>query len=187
MGITNFGRIICWNEQANQSIVESKNQSMAGACLRACLKCCFPDAFRPDTIYNFKMKTQVYSAFNVRQITQFFRSDAACLCWCLDYSCGIELSFGTYNFRDSEMGFMSTAPASNFVSSVQSFFSKITDAVEGSVGVSSANEKCLHIISNTYDRFHDGDVHKVCEDLSELHQRVVACLPNLPEVFLDGK
>jgi len=188
LGITNKGRIICWNEEAKQIIdtdAEKKRNCLLSLII-CFLKCCFPDAFRPPTIYDFKIKSKIYSAYNVKQITQYYRSEANFIVWCVDYSCGVELAFSSYNFADSEQGFMTTRPNTDFFRSVAGFFNSAVEQVESSVGLTS-NKKCLRIISNTFDRFHNGDIHQVCEDLCDLHQKVVECLPELPEIFVEAK
>jgi len=186
LAVTSLGRIICWKEEATQ-IVPPQDNNCIYNCIVCLLKMCFPEAFRPPTRYNFEIDTKVYSAKNVRQITQNYKSAANCLCYCIEYDCSVQLTFGTFNYESSSLGFMETRPASYFISTVAGFFNLIAGAVERSVGISSSNERVLHIVSGTYDRFHNGDIHAVCEELSGLHSKVINCLPTLPDVFVQGK
>lgn len=185
MAVTSRGRIICWKEEAAQ-IKPDQDHGCIVRCILCLFKMCFPEICRPPTIYEFEIRTKVYAAKNIKQITQQYSSVANCCCCCLEYDCSVQLSFGTFNFSDSRLGFMSTKPAANFFSAVSAHFNIVAGAVEGAVGISSSNVKLLEIVSNTYDRFHNGDVHAVCEKLSKLHSEVIKCLPVLPDVFVQG-
>lgn len=81
MAVTDKGRIICWSETVIQVKAPKSN----------------------NTSYSIVNDTRVYLLNDIKQITQYFASDAACIFCCLDYSCGIELSFNEFNHGVSHL------------------------------------------------------------------------------------
>ena len=150
MAVTDKGRIICWSETVIQ-IKEPKND---------------------NTSYSIVNDTRVYLLNDIKQVTQYFTSDAACLFCCLDYSCGIELSFNEFNHGVSHLSIAPSSmvkddfgrPAAAAVSSAsngryygwaRSMYGSIRAAVESTeqaAGITS-NLNVLYIVSYTADRY----------------------------------
>lgn len=111
MAITNKGRVICWEENIHQFKPPQKEYKGSAYCcyidklilrilcfpVKLCVNLCCRDLCAPPVTYTTVNFSRIYRTPDIRQITQYFVSEAACLYCCLDYSCGIEVSFNSFN------------------------------------------------------------------------------------------
>lgn len=212
MAITNHGRVICWEEQIEQKKVKQK--SWIPACCKPCCCCCIcmgqaivkmfcRDTCQAPVKYKTVNFSRIYRAKDIRQVSQFFTSEAMCLFCCLDYSCGIEVAFNTFNHGtnhlqiaakhspEGDYGEVKQAAATtsslgaywNWARTVYDKVSENVDIVEGAFGGTS-NLKVLKILSNTGDSVHNGDVDGVLRDLALLHKKLLACLPAMNDAIV---
>ena len=177
LAITSKGRIICWNEYVSQVKEKGKDSN----CIAKCL---CPELSRPPLTYTTEMKTAVFSATKIRQISEIYTSSALCCCCCVDYDCMVEVSFE--NFRPSKDNFVTVRSKWDFYGMIQSILNTGLSAIEGSMGVSSNNANVLYIVSGTQDVVHNGDIHSVVEELTHLYCNIIQALPTkaLPDVFV---
>jgi len=141
MAITNKGRIICWSESVVQ--VKSKDPNQQAGCLAK--MCCPASMTQAPLTYTLEMKTEIFSAQKIRQISQLYSSSAACCCCCVDYDCMVEISFET--FKPSSDSFVTTRSKWDFFNMIQSVLNTGVAAVESTIGVSSIGNNVLYIVS----------------------------------------
>jgi hypothetical protein len=138
LAITSSKRIVCWSIDGTQRKNDDDNPlvllckciglywciwSIWKLCMNPCLPEFIQDACRANTEYEIRAYTRVYNAVKIRQISQFFGSEARCICCCLDYAGGIELSFNEFRHHD--------APASAFLktSGTGTYIARVSDQV----------------------------------------------------------
>lgn len=173
--------------------------------LKCCVLMCCRDACAPPVNYSTSNVTRVYRTGDVKQISQYFVSEATCIWCCLDYSCGIEVSFNQFNhgsdhlqiatrswfhenhFGEDAPGAASSSSLGAYWTWARSVYDKVVapgiDVIEGAFGGTS-NLKVLKIISNSGDRVHNGNVDSVLRDLAMLHKKFLDCLPELPNAIV---
>jgi hypothetical protein len=187
LAVTSHGRIICWELQGTQIKIERSKWF-------ACFAACCPSLCSAPVAYGFNARTRVYRATHIRQIMQFINStalccqalaDYGCSCCCLDYECGLKVSFDQFLPEEEHpLGFFNVSTGSawsyfNFISSVvnrtANFFG---------MGFDGVHSDYLYVVSNTNDIVHDGDVHNVADTLCDLHRRLVEVLPSFPDIVV---
>lgn len=136
LAITSKGRIICWNEFVSQV----KTKEGESGCIA---KLCCPELARPPVNYTTEMKTAVFSATKIRQISEIYTSSALCCCCCVDYDCMVEVSFE--NFRPSSDSFVKCQTKWDFYGMIQNILNTGVAAAESSVGISSSNANVLYM------------------------------------------
>jgi len=65
--------------------------------LKVCVNIFCRDLCQAPVNYKTVNFSRIYRTSDIRQISQFFTSEAACIWCCLDYSCGIEVAFNQFN------------------------------------------------------------------------------------------
>ena len=139
MVITNKGRIICWREQIHQKKITHKYRGhliflYIDGCIAAlyrwfifcCIKPCWPKLCQPPVKYSFAQESRMYRVSDVKQITQFMTSHAHFGCCCLEYSCGIEVSFNQFNHGSNHLTVASKSKHADYGHEAQSAASSST-------------------------------------------------------------
>ena len=140
---------------------------------------------------------------DIKQTTQYFASEALCIFCCLDYRAGIEVAFNNYNhganhlsvFPRLNKGDVNDPDRSavagdsfdnqqfyNWARSVFRAGSEIVKNAETIAGFTS-NTKLLYIHSDATDRVHNGDVHAILRELTDLQKRLNESLPIVPNAI----
>jgi len=196
MAITDKGRVILWTELVSQKI---QQKGGGGSCLTFCCTCvfsffwkiivacvtlCDKDLCRPPTEYSVVTNICVYGASQICQVSQYYESKAAFLCFCVEYECGVEVVIDEYNYDP----FSSSATTSQYPPS--SYYMSLSGLVNSALKVGEAfmgfQAHVIRINSNTFDRIHNGDIHAVLDDLAQLQSSIINCIKNTPDVFLSN-
>lgn len=202
LGITNKGRLICWNEKVVQVKTEPSDGTMMKCAKTFCcwllpIWYCFckpctlflrslcgcKDMCAAPTQYEIKQHTRVYGASSIRQVSQYYKSSAAFLCCCVEYECGIEVSIDEFNFGFHDSSATTTQePGSSYFDKLSGLLDATTEGVEAVVGIYQKN--IIRVLSNTFDRYHNGDIHEVLADLAVLHGEIISSLPMMDDCFV---
>jgi hypothetical protein len=147
--------------------------------------CCCGEYCAAPVVYNLRSQTRVYNARNIRQLAQFYRSSAGCLCCCMSYECGIEVSFNEFNVDQSKHGVFNIESRNTyaFISVLRSLLGTTIGKVEAWMDL-SANDHLLYVVSGTNDLVHNGDVHSASTTLCELQQQILEVLPVIDDVLV---
>lgn len=168
--------------------------SLVNCCVRICALICCRELCAAPVHFEVELETKLYSASNIRQINLNYNAIPCCESWCClpacccnDYKCSVEICFE--NFQNSSMTFggrsneSPVSVGSQYANMVDTFFELSLGAFERLLGLSSKTHS-LYIHSDASDRVHNGNLHSVLKDLTELHSKVLAVLPTeLPDVF----
>jgi len=98
---------------------------------------------------------------------------------CFDEFQESSISFGGASIGHSPVTVSSTT---DYVRMVNIWFDSIVSLFDIAFGAVKSN--VIYIHSGTEDKVHNGDIHSVLKDLSELHAKVLSVLPkSLPDIF----
>jgi len=205
LAVTSLGRIICWKSDGQQKKVQPncvvaalKYMCVCMTCglssmFGCCLKLCFRDLCAAPVEYHITTETEIFLAKDIRQMSQFYTSEALipCCCCCLDYECGIQVQFKSFYSSTTLIDVSPDIPYTSVIADILSVTfdsmakigTSLTSVLESRFDL-TPNENSLYIVSNTEDMIYNGDIHSVLETLCELQDEIVDVLPVLPDVFI---
>lgn len=205
LAVTSLGRIICWKTDGKQTKVQPNCVVEALKYLCVCMSCGFSalcacccklwlrDLCAAPIEYEITSETEIFLAKDIRQMSQFYTSEALipCCCCCLDYECGIQVQFKSFYSSTTLIDVSPDIPYTSVVAEILSttfdsmakIGASLTSVLESRFDL-TPNENSLYVISKTEDLIYNGDIHAVLETLCDLQAEIVDVLPVLPVVFV---
>ena len=97
---------------------------------------CCGDLCASPVKYNVTSTLRIYSASSIREITQFYKSKAACIFCCFDFEAGVEISIDRFNFNNPHgYGLFQASNHTSFIGGIAGILTSTVSRLEGAMGL----------------------------------------------------